>query len=250
MSAYNTTIEWARESRVRTLAQLETTSTNTEAKAHLETLGHRSLVITDHQTAGRGRGNHTWQDSSGQALLSSWIFQLEKSPQPIMSALIGLALYEAAKKIWPKLSWVLRAPNDLHVLAPAKNGQPEQAKKIAGILIEMVAASKISMIVGLGMNVNGAPTGTLPYPATSLLSELAEQGLPFTDSDWRLFLTTWLEQCETQLPRGQKAELSRESRSSLVQALKNHPDYREVEDVEGDGSILFKNGRKVLWSEL
>ena len=256
MSTYNTTIEWARESRVRTLAQLETTSTNSEAKEHLDTLGHRALVIADHQTAGRGRGQHTWSDSSGQALLSSWIFQLDKSPQPIMSALIGLALYEAAEKTWPKIGWALRAPNDLHIVTQTNPDDAEQVRKIAGILIEMVTGldkttpSKVSMIVGLGMNVSGAPTGTRPYSATSLSNELGLLGLLFSDADWRLFLTAWLENCESQLGPGQKSELNREARSNLVQALKKHPEYREIEDVEANGSISFKNGRKVLWSDL
>lgn len=261
MNAYRMTMEWARLSRVRTLGLLECGSTNLEAKSQLETLGHRSLVVTEHQTAGRGRGDHTWTDMSGHALLSSWIFHAPKAPQPIMSALIGLALIESAVKTWPKIPWALKAPNDLHIV-DKKNGKTFGAKKAAGILIELlsVTAPKSSssgaagvataVIVGLGMNVTDFPTGTKPYPATALAAELATHELPFTENDWSRFLSLWLVLCENAVNDGLQSELKPEACDALTDALSRHPDYRELETVREDGSLVFKNGRTVAWSEL
>ncbi len=249
MSSYSWSIEWARAARIRTLARLQTTSTNSDAKEQLAMLGHRSMVIADHQTAGRGRGDHIWTDASGQALLSSWIFESDKSPQPVLSALVGLALYEAAEKVWPSISWALRAPNDLHVL----NKKTSAPKKIAGLLIEVVSGgnpSKTHVIVGLGLNVTGAPAGTTPYPATSLAAELSAVGLSLSEPDWSRFLEAWLNGCEARVKSGTAPELKQTSRSALRAGLVEHPEFRDIEDVLPDGSLVFKDGRTVRWTEL
>ncbi len=249
MSSYSWSIEWARSARVRTLARLQTTSTNLDAKEQLPMLGHRSMVIADHQTAGRGRGDHVWMDASGQALLSSWIFETEKSPQPVLSALVGLALFEAAEKTWPSIRWALRAPNDLHVL-DRKSSAP---KKIAGLLIEVISGgtpSKTHVVVGLGMNVTGAPPGTTPYPATCLSAELAAVGLSLAERDWSRFLDTWIDGCEARVKSGTAPELKQTSRSALRAGLVEHPEFRDIDDVLPDGSLVFKDGRTVRWTEL
>lgn len=248
MSAYRWTLEWARKNRVRTLGQLETQSTNAEAKEQVEMLGSGSLVIADHQTAGRGRGDHTWTETAGQALLSSWIFQVPRAPQPVMSALIGLALYEAAQKTWPKVPWALKAPNDLHVLN-AKT--PDQPKKIAGLLIELVSsAQSTTVIVGLGMNVTGAPQGTAPYPATSLVVELAEQGLTLSEGEWGRFLSAWHLACENRLQEGLVPELKQSSGQLMASALAKHPESRDIQEIRADGSLVFKDGRIIPWTSL
>lgn len=253
MNAYRWTMEWARAQGVRTLGRLECGSTNAEAKTHLEMLGHRSLVVADHQTAGRGRGDHAWSDITGHALLSSWIFHTTKSPQPIMSALIGLALYESALKTWPKVAWALKAPNDLHVIENV-DGKPSRAKKIAGILIELLPlpgpSKGTAVIVGLGFNVSDAPTGTTPYAATCLGAELGPLGISVSEADWTRFLKNWMEACEARTLEGQTPNLKQPAQDALAAALARHPDYREIQTVEADGSLIFSGGRKVAWSSL
>jgi biotin-(acetyl-CoA carboxylase) ligase len=249
MSSYSWSIEWARSARIRTLAKLQTTSTNADAKEQISILGHRSLVVADHQTNGRGRGDHVWLDSSGQALLSSWIFELDKNPQPILSPLVGLALFEAAKRTWPEISWALRAPNDLHVIEKTTGS----AKKIAGLFIEVIsggAPSKTHVIVGLGMNISGAPASTTPFPATFLASELASRSLPLNETEWSRFLETWISGCEARVKAGSASELKQSSRTALRAALAEHPEFRDIAEVLADGSFLFKDGRTVRWTEL
>lgn len=247
LNAYKATLSWAAAAHIETIARETSPSTNTEAKALLEQLGHRSLVIANHQTAGRGRGNHNWSDSKGQALLSSWVFRVNKSPQPIMSALIGLALFESVSKTWPEIAWALKAPNDLHVIEA--NGD---AKKIAGILIELTnsAIAQVSIIVGVGMNVSGAPEGTQPYAATSLQAALSLQGKSPNNVDWSTFLSAWVANCEMRIDQGLESGLRADAREALALALRRHPEFRELNTVDADGSLKFNDGSKVKWTSL
>ncbi|MDX9730736.1 MAG: hypothetical protein RBT63_03105 [Bdellovibrionales bacterium] len=254
------TTKWATDLKLRVLASPQTASTNTDAKNSLGGLSSRALVITDHQTAGRGRGAHSWTTKPGDALLSSWVFQSKKAPQPIFSALIGLALYEAARDTWPNIPWALRAPNDLHIVeTDANSASPQgenQSRKIAGLLIELVShdASHISIIIGLGLNVLGAPEETTPYPATFLKKELENRATPeqaaLTEADWNLFLNNWLKRCEAKIVLGTSSLLEKTDIAALEKALKKHPEFQALSAVEPDGSLVFSDGRRTHWTEL
>ncbi|CAN5659003.1 hypothetical protein BH10BDE1_BH10BDE1_27220 [soil metagenome] len=255
LNAYKATAAWAAATHVETIAREVSPSTNAEAKSLLGQLGTRSLIIANHQTSGRGRGDHTWSDSAGQALLSSWIFHVPKSPQPILSALVGLALFEAVSVTWPSIVWALRAPNDLHVVPdPTATGGigHRDVSKMAGILIELTnsAIGQVSIIVGLGMNVSSAPTGTKPYAATSLHAELASRGVSVTAADWSKFLSAWIANCESRIVEGLNTELQTAARWALAAALRKHPEYRELREVDLDGSLVFNDGRRVAWAAL
>lgn len=238
MSAFRWTCEWARIAHLKTVAKLETGSTNADAKSMLDELESRALIVADHQTEGRGRGDHRWTEAPGQSLLSSWIFKLDKPAQPTLSPLIGLAVYQAAKKAWPDLPWTLKAPNDLHVVD----------RKIAGLLLEIVSGAKgHHLIVGLGFNLHGAPSGTAPYTATSLLNELAAMQKSVNESDWRVFLNELLFQIDSHTHRG--PELSTEERASLLTALASHPEHKGLTAVAANGDLHF-GSRIVSWSQL
>jgi BirA family transcriptional regulator, biotin operon repressor / biotin---[acetyl-CoA-carboxylase] ligase len=247
LNAYKATVSWAAANHIESIARDVTSSTNAEAKNLLDQLGSRALIIANHQTSGRGRGDHTWSDSAGDALLSSWIFRVSKSPQPIMSALIGLALFESASSTWPSVNWALKAPNDLHVVD--QNGE---AKKVAGILIELTnsALAQVSVVVGVGMNVSSAPEGTRPYKATALAHELSSQGRTLDAADWSKFLTTWIAHCDMRIAEGLEPEIRSSARESLRLALQRHPEYRSLREIEADGSLLFDSGRRIDWNSL
>lgn len=247
LNGFKATVAWAAGQHIETITRDVSPSTNSEAKSLLFELGARALVIANHQTSGRGRGDHTWSDAPGQALLSSWIFRVTKSPQPVMSALLGLALFDAASSTWPSIKFALRAPNDLHVVEADGT-----TSKLAGILIELTnsAVAQVSVIVGLGLNVTSAPTGTKPYKATSLSQQLLPRGQHVTTGDWSKFLSKWLGNCEASVTEGLDPELSSSARVSIQNALLQHPEYRELREVEPDGSIVFNDGRKVSWTQL
>jgi len=248
MSAYRWTCEWAREHRVSTIAELETTSTNLRAKEDLESADPRTaLYVADRQTSGRGRGAHKWAASPGQALLSSWVFPCETSPQPVYACKIGLALYEAAKTTWPEIKFALKAPNDLHVL-----GKDGAASKVAGLLIEVVSlqSGKSAIIVGLGFNTHGTPSDTTPYPATCLTKECAKVEHPLTEADFRTFLTSWLGGASKMTATASAPQLTAHDAQALKSAMAHHPAALGLLRVTPEGSLTFEDGKTTPWTDL
>jgi BirA family biotin operon repressor/biotin-[acetyl-CoA-carboxylase] ligase len=102
----------------------------------------RSVVVADHQTAGRGRRGRTWEAEPGASLLVSIVVRtpLPLAARPRLSFAAALAVADAlrdAAGLAPRLRW----PNDVLV-----GGQ-----KIAGILLEAREGGVV--VVGIGVNV-------------------------------------------------------------------------------------------------
>lgn len=158
LSLGQATKKWAQTNNFECWYQPQTTSTNFIAKNETSHFSHFKIFVCDHQTQGRGRGQHTWLDEQqtlGQ-FLSSWMFTLPQTPQPILSAAVGLALWTAARASFPGLNWSLKAPNDLYL------GE----KKVAGILLETFNQPQLkkvdnqdwsSLIIGIGINIFSSP---------------------------------------------------------------------------------------------
>lgn len=107
-----------------------------------------TVLVADHQTAGRGRLGRTWQAPPGSALLCSVLLRPE--PGCILHGAVwavALAARQAAGEVAgvePDLKW----PNDLL----------SGGRKLAGVLAEGVAApdepSRLAAaVVGIGLNV-------------------------------------------------------------------------------------------------
>src|SRR3979490_3350989 len=116
------------------------------------TLPIGSIVVADHQTAGRGRLDRKWEAPPGTALLVSFVLR----PNPILSLAAGVAAADACGR-GVRLKW----PNDL-LLGDAKVG---------GILVE---ASVTKAICGIGINLGWSPPGgaSLPLDRDGLLEIL------------------------------------------------------------------------------
>ncbi len=103
------------------------------------------LVITDNQTAGRGRLNHTWFSPAGRNLTFSLLLRPNLPPAtiPQLSLVVALSLVE----ILPTLPLRIKWPNDVWT---------DQGQKIAGILSTMsyTGTTVDYAIVGIGINVN------------------------------------------------------------------------------------------------
>lgn len=113
-------------------------------------------VITEHQTAGRGRLGRPWQDTPGASLAMSVVVPAVDPPGWLPLA-TGLAVRSAlvGEGVDAHLKW----PND--VLLPQDGG-----RKVCGILCQAQADG--SVVVGIGINV-GHDRGDLPVEtATSL----------------------------------------------------------------------------------
>ncbi len=129
---------------------VETGSTNTDLLAALEagTIGDRTALVADHQTAGRGRLDRVWDAPSGANLLVSLAFTNVPEIPSLLTQRVGIATLEACRASRPDAEVSLKWPNDV-LLDDAK---------IAGILAQRSAASG-GVAVGVGLNVGWAPVG-------------------------------------------------------------------------------------------
>ena len=113
---------------------------------------HASLLLTEHQTQGRGRRGNAWHSPLGQGLAFSLLWRFDQAP-PALSALslvVGVAVARALHPFAPALR--LKWPNDL-LLGPAKLG---------GILVEPSTQPEgpLQVVIGIGLNVGPALAST------------------------------------------------------------------------------------------
>jgi len=199
------------------------------------TASEPTLYIARFQTQGRGRGTHAWLAPEGSALLSSWAFAMGAIPQPILSPLVGLALFEAALETWPEVAFNLKAPNDLFI----------GARKVAGLLIETVDTGvERRTVVGLGLNVTGCPA---EVPTATCL---AEHLMIRNQEAWRRFLSAWKKRLALAMVQGQESHLTTEAAERLRCALNRHPLLKEpIVRIDHMGQLHFAS-RLVPWHEL
>jgi BirA family biotin operon repressor/biotin-[acetyl-CoA-carboxylase] ligase len=106
----------------------------------------RTIVLADHQTAGRGRMQRIWQSPPGCNLYFSVILRPLIAPfrAAQITFLAGVAIFDALSPFCPEgveIKW----PNDLLI-----NG-----RKICGILSEMrMDEGRAAVVLGVGINVN------------------------------------------------------------------------------------------------
>ncbi|HEY7092765.1 MAG TPA: biotin--[acetyl-CoA-carboxylase] ligase [Ktedonobacterales bacterium] len=139
-------------------------STNTYAMRLSPGEAYEGLVIiTDHQTAGRGRVGRVWEGFARQQLTFSVILTPPFAANWLMMA-SALAVHEAITSL-TRLTPAIKWPNDVLI----------GGKKVCGILIE--TSGEIA-VIGIGVNVNGslAQQPELAARATTLKDEA---GHPF-----------------------------------------------------------------------
>lgn len=129
---------------------------------------HGTVYFADQQTAGRGRGAHSWQSPPGSGLYVSILLRPTIAPADVLwfSLAAGLAVREAVRQV-TSLEADLRWPNDL-LLGP---------KKFCGILTELHAeVTRVRhLVIGIGINVHqNAFPHELSQQATSLRIESGE----------------------------------------------------------------------------
>jgi BirA family biotin operon repressor/biotin-[acetyl-CoA-carboxylase] ligase len=136
-----------------------------------------SIVVAEHQTAGRGRLDRRWESPPRTALLASFVL----APSRVLSLAAGVAAAEACAA-GVRLKW----PNDL-VLDGAKVG---------GILVEVTPTSAIC---GIGINLTWAPPGAarLNQDRDSLLDRLRHELDRWASADVRDVLARWRELSDT-----------------------------------------------------
>ena len=127
-----------------------------------------TVIVADHQTAGRGRLDRTWEAPAGSGLVMSALVrpaELEPTLWPWIPLMAGVATAEAVARLGlvAQLKW----PNDVEI----------DGRKLAGILVERIESRKRegpprrgpAAVVGIGLNV-AMSADQLPIPtATSLI---------------------------------------------------------------------------------
>ena len=115
-------------------------------------------MVTDHQTAGRGRQSRAWHDEPGNAMLMSVLLRPALDVAPMMPLVAGLAVTDAVGSLLATSHGqtaegaALKWPNDVLVPSLAE-------RKLAGILAEATtdvgpdAPSPLAVVVGMGLNV-------------------------------------------------------------------------------------------------
>ncbi len=135
----------------------EVGSTNDWLLARAETLPDGHWVITDRQTAGRGRRGRVWNDGSeagGGNFMGSVLVKATGHVQQL-SFVAALALHDALSVLTGQPArFALKWPNDVLL----------DGTKCSGILLERVGQA---LVIGMGINLAHHPDGT-QRPATSL----------------------------------------------------------------------------------
>ena len=170
-----------------------------------------TVVVADHQQAGRGRLGRSWEAPPGTALLASCVM-------PFLALAPLAAGVAAAEACGPQVR--LKWPNDLLL----------EGRKLGGILVE---ASGDRCLVGIGINLSWAPPGAARLEADreTLLARL----LPALERWWALapaeVLEAWRARADT-LGRRVRVEVGGETFEGLA------------EDIAEDGSLVV-GGRRV-----
>ena len=141
-------------------------STNSHLKKLLneESLDDLTVVVSKHQTQGRGRNGNTWSNKPSLNLAFSIYkrfsdFEIDK--KFMLNVISSISVYETLKK-YNLLDLTIKWPNDIMTAN----------KKISGILIENnIRGNSIkNSVIGIGININQSEFKNLPN-ATSIFIE-------------------------------------------------------------------------------
>jgi BirA family biotin operon repressor/biotin-[acetyl-CoA-carboxylase] ligase len=156
--------------------RFDSVASTMEAAAELAVAGapDRTVVVSQEQTRGRGRGGRTWNAPRGTALFCTLLVRPAVPAEclTILPLVTGVAVAETIEDLTGarvQLKW----PNDVWL------GDDSRRRKVAGILVSsrLRAGSIDHVLVGVGINVS---TGldALPAGATSLLAATGRDVTP------------------------------------------------------------------------
>jgi BirA family transcriptional regulator, biotin operon repressor / biotin---[acetyl-CoA-carboxylase] ligase len=175
-----------------------------------------SIVVADHQSAGRGRLEHRWEAPPGTALLVSFVVH----PNPLLSLAAGVAAAVACDQ-GVRLKW----PNDLLL----------GGRKVGGILVEATAAKAVC---GIGINLTWAPEGgaTLNQPRDWLLDRLRIALARWSSAPPNEVLARWRELSDT-IGRKVRVQLPDRAFEGLAEDINEHGELIVDGAVVSAGSV-------------
>ncbi len=161
-----------------------------------------AVFWADHQTRGRGRQQHEWNDEPGADLTVTFRATL-RLPNPV--ALPAAAPIAVAQACEPQIGEALRLkwPNDvLH-----------HGRKLAGVLIDAGALTPDTYLIGIGINCNRIRFPPDLEPAATSLALIT--GHEVARADLLLALATALDRLLDDLVRGSTRELQQQFQRRL-----------------------------------
>jgi BirA family biotin operon repressor/biotin-[acetyl-CoA-carboxylase] ligase len=197
-----------------------------------------SVVITEQQTAGRGRQGRPWLSPAGTSVMVSIVLRPHVTPEqlPRMMMVGGVAVADVLSPLLPgriALKW----PNDVLV----------EGRKLSGILAETTwMGNRLdAVILGIGLNVRVDFTGTeMASYATSLENETGES------VDRHKILTQLLDRVDYWTLRAQELTLLESYRGWLRTLGKRVMIYPKIdggdaypataEDVDENGALIVR----------
>lgn len=223
----------------------ETGSTNADLRRHAaDALGwpHLSVIVTDHQTAGRGRLDRTWLAPAGASLAISVL--LRRLPARVealgwIPLAAGVAMADAVAAQLPEHRVAVKWPNDVLV----------DGAKLCGILAEAAADA---VILGAGVN-TAMSLDELPVPTATSFAVLG------ADADVDRLLSDYLRRLDELLTRlcaegdavssGLHAAVAERCSTLGMQVTVSLPGGRTVTgaaiEIDEDGRLVVSSGEEV-----
>jgi BirA family biotin operon repressor/biotin-[acetyl-CoA-carboxylase] ligase len=200
------------------------------------------VLVTEFQSAGRGRLDRTFEAPVGSALLFSLYIEpkREKSEWSFLPILAGLVSTFALSQLDPRFSVELKWPNDLQI----------SSRKLGGIIAQ---ATDRGVILGIGINVGMTEEELPTESATSLLIE------GFDLLDRNLILSSILNTFEELLGRWEDGEdlrhLYRERSATLNQKIQVELPGGEkrngfAEDISPVGELILEDGERITVGDI
>jgi BirA family transcriptional regulator, biotin operon repressor / biotin---[acetyl-CoA-carboxylase] ligase len=199
----------------------------------------RTVLVAEHQEAGRGRLARTWVAPPGAGITVSVLLRPVRVPSSRFAwlpLLTGLAVLDTVREL-STVPAALKWPNDLLL--------GERQCKAAGILAEVADAARPAVVIGIGLNVAASP------PDQPSATSLADEGVLVDRTDVLIALLTHLAEREARWRDGRGdadatrlradyragcATLGAEVRVELPGGATLHG---IAEDVDPDGRLLL-----------
>ena len=199
-----------------------------------------TVVVADHQTAGRGRRGRAWgYGHVGTQLLASWLLRVDPSRASLITVLASVAMLRAARSLGvERLS--VKWPNDLLL----------DGRKAGGALASSARDSSEAewLDLGIGMDVQ---TREHPEEARSVVTSFAREGFDVDRLALLARLAAELERIVDADDRARAAAMAewRDASATLGRRVRVEEGARRFEaealDLDQDGALLIRRDGEV-----
>lgn len=196
-----------------------------------------ALLVTDHQTAGRGRWGRGWASQPGRSLQFSLVLRPLLAPDDygLITTALGVACAVAIDDI-SAVATRIKWPNDVTV----------KGRKMAGILVEsrMSGSAIDAAVAGIGINVGWRREELPEEVADSATSLYIESGRDIDRVDLLEAVVRGFERryLSLQEPAGRESLIAEATQRSWVLGRRVRIRFAEGETIEGWAAGLLANG--------